>query len=240
MATLAQYREWVFRYLHELENLTAGSDLYSATNVDAALNAGQSAWVLRLDHDFFKKQTTVDINLVSADMGGITAGVRQDLPSDYLAHLQVFYRPTGAVKLLKPISAERLDAMTQGQWRNDYLNGTTGEPEYYMVQAAYSESPTVDTVPWMMFWPAPATPQTNALGLRYTRKPNAMTQASDTSKVMAMFPQLDMLALPAFAMKTLLNFERGTADDQIQKWDAIWEQCVAEGRSTLKQLVRNY
>lgn len=220
MATLSQYQEWVKRYL--AEDATDTSNLmYPDDEITAALNAAQNEWIRRLSRhcDFFRKTTTVNATTTAVTMA-----------ADFLCNLQVRFGATENDRKYVPATTKSaLDEMNPN-WRDEE---STTPLKYYL-------NLNSDGTTTLQFYPALSAEVTNGLFYSYTAKATDMSLAADTAKCMTWFPELDPLALPAYALTLLLNYEAGTKDDQVAKWDRIFEAQIERARGILKYQNQHY
>jgi hypothetical protein len=216
MATLATYQGWVTKYLNT--EAVATNDMFDSTNVTAAINAARYEFARRVgfNTDFCRDSGTT----VTATTTAIT------LPADYLGNLRVRFGATAnARRYLQPITFARLDEMNPN-WRDE----TTTEPRYYVVSVNADGTTTFTIVPTLSASVASGAFYT------YTEKPTALSLAADTATEMTFFPDIDMLAIPSRAISILANFENGTRDDLVAKYDAIFEQQIINARRTLNSM----
>jgi hypothetical protein len=220
MATLTQYTEWIKRYLVE-DTTDASNSLYPDDEITAAVNAAQCEWVSRLGRKcgLFRKTKTTN-----ATVAGVT------IETDFLSNLQVRFGGSADGRSYLPCTTVDVLDERNPNWRDE----TATSPTHYYL--------TLDTdgTTEINFYPTLTTAVTNGLFYSYTAKPTALSAGADIAKCMTWFPQLDPLALPAYAMVILLNYEGGTRDDQIGKWDGIFEAQIERARGILKYMNQEY
>ncbi len=209
--TLAELQVLTYRFMDSDADDT-DNPKYPLAQVTAYLNAGQAEIVRRLRLDFFRKVDTLD-----ASSSDIT------LPTDYLCGAVVSFSPdaTKGWRVLERTTNEYLDEKS-GDW-----DDASGQPTHYIVQYA-------STGTWTLkLYPAPTAAVVGGLRIRYTPAPTALSAATDTSKVTGGFPEIDPIALPAYAVWQFKLFEGGVEDDQVQKWVGIFEEQINRLRNAL-------
>lgn len=220
MASLTQYTEWVKRYLVE-DTTDASNPMFPDDEITAAINAAQNDWVRRLGryNGMFRKSTTVN-----ATAAAIT------IAADFLSNLQVrFGASAGSYRYLPATTVDVLDEKNP-EWRGE----TATEPQKYYIAHNLDGTTTINLVPTL------TATVTNGLFYSYTAAPTALSVGADTAKCMTWFPELDPLALPAYALSILLNYEGGTKDDQVAKWLGIYDRQVERARGILKYMNQHY
>jgi hypothetical protein len=76
----------------------------------------------------------------------------------------------------------------------------------------------------------------DALALSYMVRPEIMVDTTDEAPVMALFPELQPVALVAGALRLLYLNEAGEADDQAVKWDNIFQNSIVRARGIYNRL----
>lgn len=209
--TLAELQVLTYRFMDSDADDT-DNPKYPLAQVTAYLNAGQAEIVRRLRLDFFRKSGLLDAK--STDIS---------LPDDYLCGAVISYSPDASTgwRLLERTTTEYLDEKS-GDW-----DDATGDPTHYIMQYA-------STGTWTLkLYPAPVATVTNGLRIRYAPTPDAMSASTDTSPVTGGFPEIDPIALPAYAVWQFKLFEGGVEDDQVQKWVGIFEEQINRLRNAL-------
>jgi hypothetical protein len=216
--TLAQYVSLVKGYMAE-DREDDDNELFSDDDIKLALNAAQVdvVRIISSTFSFFRKTTSVN-----AATGNIS------LPSDYLAGMSATL-VTGSSDLdRRPLTFQTSGWMDENYpfWRGmaaiDY-------PQYLVQQFASSGFSLV-------LYPQPTATITNGLFLNYVVNPDVMSAEDDESPIMARFPELQHTLLPAGALKILLFFEGGEADEQWKKWDAIFMRDIKRMRMAINTM----
>ena len=177
------------------------------------LNFGQTETVRRLGDCMLRKSVVID-----AEAGAM------ELPSDYLCGLIVKLKQDGVWRRINVTPALHLD----DKWLT--IEGPAGRP-----QVAVLNIGGVGSITLQLFPDVEATIP-DGLFVSYNWKPADMSADSDTSAVGAQFPDIEPLLLPAFAAWHLKLFENGVEDEQVQKWQGIYEASLKRIRRAIDGL----
>lgn len=186
------------------------------TLIRSMLNFGQIETVRRLSDCFFRKSVVVDA----------TAGMI-DLPSDFLCGLIVKYKggTTDGWRRLNVTPVLNLD----DKWL--HITSTSGDPQVATLNAGSAG------VIQLQLWPELTSTVTDGLTLSYNWKPADLDEDTDTSSVTSMFPDIEPVLLPAFAAWHIKLFENGVEDEQVSKWQQIYEGSLRRVRKAVDGLM---
>ena len=184
--------------------------------IQAMLNFGQVETVRRLSNCFFRKAVVIDA----------TAGMI-DLPTDFLCGLIVKYKAAGQDTWRK-LNVTPILSLDE-KWLD--VSSTTGE-----VQLATLNSGAAGEIQ-LQLYPALTGTVTDGLALSYNWKPTDLVEATDTSAITGMFPDVEPVLLPAFAAWHIKLFENGVEDDQVAKWQGVYESSLQRVRKAIDLLM---
>lgn len=216
---LSDYVELVKRYLNDFPD--KANRVYPDAQIVAALNSAQRDFAIEIasTRDFFRQ--TVSMDMETGNMA---------LPDDFLAGLSatLVTSTTNGSRIRLPIQTMGSFDDQQPYWR-----------EVAAVQWPQKLLLNVGPTGAVLYaFPQPTATITNGIFLSYVVNPTEMEDDADESEVMVMFPSLQRTLLPFGALKQLIWFEGGSADDQGQKYQALWDNEIAKAHRVLNGLYR--
>lgn len=223
--TLSDYRELFKRYLQEDPD-DASNQFYPDAQIDAFLNSAQLEILTELSStlNFYRKTATVD-----ATSGDI------ELPEDFFSGLNVKFTNDPSLVMnwnLQIVDADRMDQMYPW-WRSEQITSP------YPTTAVFSWKPTGK---FITLYPLLTSTVTDGLFYNYVPRPPDMTddEDEDESEIMNFFPELQRTLLPFGALRYATGFEAGEADDQMQKYDALWQAGLRQARLIINSQAQRF
>lgn len=214
-ATLAEYISWFKGYLQA--DRDSEDQVYPDVDIIGFLNRAQLdvARDLGFSNNFFRGTNTRDL-----ETGSLT------LPEDFLGNLKIQVSDSTNIRRALFINqADRMDEMFP-YWRS---TPATNYPTWAVIEWG-------STGVTYQVWPQPIATVTNGLFESYTKLPTDMENDADESEVMLMFPELQRTMLPFGALRHALLFEGGEADDQVQKFEALYQNDLARARFAINSM----
>lgn len=213
--TLADYRS-IFKADLQADR-ESDDQIYPDSDIDNFLNRAQIdvARELGATNNFFRGTATVDL-----EAGDIS------LPDDFLGNLKAQAIDSSTIRRTLFINqADRMDEQFP-YWRS---TPATTYPTWIVIQWG-SSAITIQV------WPQPVATVSNALFMSYTKMPTTMEQDADESEVMAYFPELQRTLLPFGALRNALLYEAGEADDQVQKYESLYQRELLKAKFAINSM----
>lgn len=205
--TLADYRSLVLGYYNEDRDNPESNRKIRVGDVDKAINLGRRSLLRKVGIGLYRSTSTQD-----AKAGALT------LPADFFNQAIVSFR-----------------ANSTAQW-----NVLTAHDARWMDQRYANWREQTAAVPSKIVWslettgkvarlyPQPTSTVTGGLLWNYNAQLEDLAADDDVCPLMQMFPEFEMLAIPAAALRVLYLLEGGAADEQHVKWNGIFEHVVKE------------
>lgn len=212
--TLKDYISEILGYMNENRDRPEENRKIRKDDVIKAINRGRHRMLRKVGVGLYRKSETVN-----ATAGDITP------PADFFNQgLALFKAPNNQhPMILKQHDARYMDQNTAA-WRT-----MTGTPSSFVWDVT-----TAGLV--ARLHPQPESTVTNGLTWHYSARLSDLMDDDDTCPIMDMFPEFQMTTIQAGALRLLYLLEGGEADDQFQKWNAIFDNDMEEMRSAVKML----
>jgi hypothetical protein len=206
--TLAELRSLVQGYMFETRG--SANSQFPDADINAELNNAAREAILTAGNGIYMTRPAV-ANIVTGWVA---------IPTDALGQIRFSIVTSGAERDLDVTTAEQMDRDFP-DWRDQ----TATYPTHIVVQ--------FDETSGFQYWahPQPDATITSGLGRRYAKNLTEVTLDAGTFALIAPFPTLQRILLPAGALKNLLLLEGGEADDQVMKWEAIFRRSCTQLRN---------
>lgn len=212
--TLADYRSDILGMVQEDRDAPSENAVYRPEDIKRAINACRRRMIREVGVGLYRTSAVTD-----ATAGAIS------VPADFFNDAVIRYAPDSNQRTtLKPITGKFQDERDPS-----WSTRTAGMPN------AFSWEVTPDGVK-IRLHPEPSSTVTGGLLWSYTAMLDDLEDDADECPIMNMFPEFQQTTLQAGALSILTLLEGGEADDQYQKFTAIFEREVEKIRSHINRL----
>lgn len=202
--TLADYRSTTLARGNENRDNPDVNRKWRKEDVDGAINAARLRMIRMSGIGLYRNQDVMD-----AATGDLTP------PVDLFNEAIVKFTPTGGTARRLDVKMARDMDMDQPSWRDQ----AAGVPNLIVWDIT-----TTGLV--ARLHPQPTATVTNGLTWEYSAKPDDLEEDADTCPIMNLFPEFQRTLLQAGALSELYMLEGGEGDQQMIKWEGIFEmQC---------------
>lgn len=205
--TLAEYKSLVKGYLQENRTSTS-NPIFKEADILAALNSAQMEIVQECGLSLFRSSGSIN-----AATGDLTP------PTDMLGDATVTLVISSTDRRHLPVVTAKSLHERDPMWTT-----RTCDSGSYPTNIVWKITTGTTGGVRCVLYPQPAATITSGLFFEYAAKPTDLSVDADVCAVLNPFPHLQQTLLPAGALKILTLLEGGEADEQFQKWEAVFKR----------------